>query len=102
MTLRLSFIILSALTIVSCYDALGHRDHEFVSSTGTVRFIGVEGGFYGIVDDEGNRYDPVHLDAAYRRDGLRVIFSGNTDVEIASIHMWGDVIHLTDIRIMPR
>ncbi|MBI4711867.1 MAG: hypothetical protein HY762_00960 [Planctomycetes bacterium] len=33
----------------------------FLSEIGTVRFIDIEGGFYGINGDTGQNYDPINL-----------------------------------------
>lgn len=66
--------------------------------TGTVQYIGLEGGFYGIVDDDGNKYDPVNLPDEYKEDGLQVKFSFKVLTDTASTHMWGTLIELTDIQ----
>lgn len=68
-----------------------------IRGTGTVRFIGIEGGFYGIIADDGRRYDPMHLDKAFQEDGLKVRFEGNIRDDLASFHMWGVLIELTKI-----
>ena len=89
------------LTLCACLDQNDNDPSSFskhVSTTGVIRHQDVEGGFYAIVGDDGIDYDPINLDKAYHQDGRRVRFSGNTDVEIASIHMWGRVIYLTEIQ----
>jgi len=70
------------------------------SRTGTVEFVELEGGFYGIVGDDGKRYDPINLDPAYQKDGLRVSFQAKIRQDMASIHMWGKIIELTKIEIL--
>lgn len=57
--------------------------------TGTIRYIDLEGGFYGIIADDGAEYLPNRLDEAFRVDGLRVRFTGTPDAEWASIYQWG-------------
>jgi hypothetical protein len=64
---------------------------------GTIHFIAVEGGFYGIQGDDGKRYDPVNLPARFRQEGLRVKFSGKVLKEGVSVHMWGELIELESI-----
>jgi hypothetical protein len=68
--------------------------------TGTIQYIDLEGGFYGIIADDGSRYDPVNLMDSFpefQEDGLRVKFSGNELKDHVSYHMWGTLIELTEI-----
>ena len=65
--------------------------------TGTVRFINLEGGFFGIIADDERQFDPVNLPEDYRQDGLRIKFTGQPDPNAASIHMWGILIRLDTI-----
>jgi hypothetical protein len=59
--------------------------------SGTVVFIELEGGFYGIVSDGGERYDPLNLDDEFKTDGLRIRFEAMTIQEQVGIHMWGEL-----------
>jgi hypothetical protein len=61
---------------------------------GTVRYINLEGGFYGIIADNGRHFDPLNLPEMYRVDGLRCEFSGHI-VDRHDTHMWGMDIDLT-------
>ncbi|HAK59117.1 MAG TPA: hypothetical protein DCO77_01870, partial [Nitrospiraceae bacterium] len=45
-----------------------------ISGTGTIRYISLEGGFYGIAGDDGKKYLPLHLTQEFKADGLRVTF----------------------------
>jgi hypothetical protein len=65
--------------------------------TGTVKYVDLEGGFYGIVDDQGKRYDPVNLPEAFKEDGLRVKCHIKKLPERMSFHMWGTLVGLTEI-----
>ena len=68
---------------------------------GTVTRIDLEGGFYGIVGDDGKKYDPLDLDEKYRRDGLRVAFEAEEATGMATTHMWGTPVNLTFIEEIP-
>ena len=68
-----------------------------VSGTGTVRYVELEGGFYGLVDDDSTRYIPQNLSEAYRRDSLRVRFRAVTQDSMATMQMWGTPIEILDI-----
>lgn len=65
---------------------------------GTIKYIDLEGGFYGIIDNEGNRYDPVNLTDEFKEDGLKVKFSCKILKDTIGTHMWGTTIELTDIQ----
>jgi inhibitor of cysteine peptidase len=68
---------------------------------GTVTYQDLEGGFYGILGDDGKKYDPLNLDAEYQVDGLRVAFGATEVPGVAGIHMWGTPVNLTFIREIP-
>jgi hypothetical protein len=67
-----------------------------IHETGTVKHLSFEGGFYGIVGDDGMHYDPLNLPQEFRVDGLRVQFTANT-ANCISIHMWGHIVRLVSI-----
>jgi hypothetical protein len=58
--------------------------------------LSFEGGFYGIVGDDGKNYDPLNMPQEFRVDGLRVRFTANMTDNI-SIHMWGHIVRLVSI-----
>jgi hypothetical protein len=68
-----------------------------VSGTGAIRFLDFEGGFYGIVSDDGKHYDPISLDSEFRVDGMRVRFEVRILQDVASYHMWGEVVSILHI-----
>jgi hypothetical protein len=68
--------------------------------TGTVRYVGLEGGFYGIIGDNGEHYDAHNLPRAYRVNGLRVWFRFRRRTDVGCIHMWGKIIELTEIGML--
>ena len=73
-----------------------------LSGTGTVRYLSLEGGFYGILADDGTHLDPVNLPAEFRTDGLRVHYDAQIKPEAVSVHMWGQIVVVLSIRpILP-
>lgn len=68
---------------------------------GTVTFVDLEGGFYGIAGDDGTRYYPLQLDEQFKVDGLRVAFASEPVKDIATIPMWGDPVTLMFIEKIP-
>lgn len=69
-----------------------------VSGTGTIRFIDLEGGFYGIEGDNGKKYDPMNLADEFKQDGLRVNFVADEKNNAASTHMWGTMVEIRKIK----
>lgn len=86
------------LTGLACHNApdLTEPPAPELRLEATVTYVPLEGGFYGLVTDDGARYLPLNLDDAFRRDGLRVRAEG-TVADVATIQMWGTPVRLTAI-----
>lgn len=78
-----------------------------ISGTGTIKFINLEGGFYGIDSDDGQKYDAINLNAdnpqfrEFLKDGLRVKFTVREKPDYANIHMWGKTVLINEIEKLP-
>lgn len=72
-------------------------DPTLITGSGTVRWLDLEGGFFGIVADDSARYDPGELDPFFRRDGLRVRYDLRKVEGAMSIRQWGTIV--TVVRI---
>jgi inhibitor of cysteine peptidase len=64
---------------------------------GTITYVNLEGGFYGIAGDDGKEYLPLNLDQQYHIEGLRVSFEYEPAKDTATIQMWGTPVYLTFI-----
>ncbi|MCK4430776.1 MAG: hypothetical protein KAW19_05685 [Candidatus Aminicenantes bacterium] len=79
------------------------REGDIIEGTGTITYIGVEGGFYGIITandghwDNGH-WDPINLRSEFTVDGLRVKFKAKIRDDLHSYHMWGRIIELIYIK----
>ena len=84
-------------SLAACHGSdvtsLGSR----VEADGVVRYVGLEGGFYSLESVHG-KFDPMNLPTDYRQDGLRVHFAGVVRHDMASTHMYGQILELSDIR----
>jgi len=60
-----------------------------VSGLGTITYLDLEGGFFGLIADEGAKYDLLNLDEVFQQDGLRVRFRVRLRPDVATIRMWG-------------
>jgi hypothetical protein len=70
---------------------------NIITARGTIVHISLEGGFFGIIADDGNKYLPLDLPKEFQRDGLKVEFEGKLRPDIMGIHMWGKYIEITNI-----
>jgi len=72
------------------------RRGDIIEGIGTIIYIELEGGFYGIINND-NHYVPINLPPEFEMDGLRVKFKAKIRKDLVSIHMWGILIELTYI-----
>lgn len=82
-----------SLTLSGCLPA----GRLAVTGSGTVHFVDLEGGFFGLVADDGTRYLPLNLPPAFRVDGLRVRFRGRPRPEVVTVTQWGTPLELLEI-----
>jgi hypothetical protein len=103
--------------VVAMTNELSVFQQDFVCTTGTLVFVPLEGGFMGILGDDGHHYDPVNLMAfsglvgrmekldpyvvpssfpAARLDtsGSRIWFRAKILRDAVSFHMWGTIVSL--------
>jgi hypothetical protein len=67
------------------------------SITGTVRYIDVEGGFYGIEADDGTKLDPVNLPVEFQQDGVRIRVQVEPLKNRVSLRMWGRLVRIVSL-----
>ena len=70
------------------------HDPGTVEMTGTIRHVGVEGGFWGITGDNGQKYDPLNLPEELQQAGLKLKFWVRIRKDIATTHMWGTPVQI--------
>ena len=74
-----------------------NSDNELIYGTGTIIYLKIEGGFYGILSDDDQHYDPINLPLEYQKEGLRISFIAKEISDLLSFHMWGKIIELISI-----
>jgi len=67
------------------------------SGTGEIKYLDFEGGFYGIVSNDGEHYNPINLPSEYNEDGLQVNFKFIVLENQINYHMWGTPIKIIEI-----
>ena len=93
--MRYLFLIL--ISVSGLLFLPGCLDEEVVKGTGRIQYVDLEGGFYGIISDDGAHYDPVNLPEDFMEDGLRVRCTLKILDNQSSIHMWGTVVYILEI-----
>ena len=98
--MKSTFIIAGILAVFLASIFIGWKffgKGEIISGTGTIKYIPLEGGFYGIESEKGEKYLPLNLPAEFRKDGLRVWFKGKLR-EVTTIYGWGKPIEILEIK----
>ena len=68
---------------------------------GAIVEVNQQNGWYGIVpdDDRGTRYAPDRLPDAFKKDGVRVVFSGRVGTVDPNVRTWGIPLTVSSIRL---
>ncbi len=93
MRIKVLFLIFIALSGISL-------SQDIVNTTGKIEYFPFEGGFYGIIGDDGNNYDPMNLPAEYQKENCKVKFKGIIRTDVMSVHNWGIILELKDIELL--
>lgn len=100
--IAIALIPVPVVGYMSMHEETGDKEDfsDFVDVTGagTVVYLTFEGGFWGIVGDDGEHYDPVNLDSEFRVNGLRVYFEVKIRRDLVSFHMWGKIVEILKIQ----
>ena len=63
----------------------------------TVRYIPLEGGFFGLVANDGSQYDPTNLGQEFQQDGLAVRTTLRPLRGVVSFRMWGTIVEIVSM-----
>jgi hypothetical protein len=82
-------------------DLAAAQEQQLNDAPGTVTVVNASQGWFGIVPDTDKtiRYAPDALPEAFRKDGLRVVFSGRVGRVDPNVRAWGIPLALTKIRV---
>ncbi len=90
----LIFVLITAVIVPAAKADCGKTTCEPFSITGRVHFVDIEGGFWGIVAENGRCYDPINLPARLQREGLRARFTLRALRNQFNSHMWGMMVNI--------
>ncbi len=95
--------LISVSLLTGCFHELGLGDHDrpvVILGTGSIEFVNLEGGFYGIVADDDSKYLPLNLPAEFQNDGLRVSFELHVAKDTTTIQQWGIPVRIVRIETL--
>ena len=98
MKVKSKSLLLGIILVGALASTTGIYLHNNVLFRGTIIYLSFEGGFYGIVSDTEERYDPINLPSEFQEEGLRVYVIARRIHNAASVHMWGELIDIRSIR----
>ena len=89
-------LLMSGFLLAGCKAAEEAPLSDIVSDVGTVRYVDLEGGFYGIVTERGERYLPMNLDEEFQKDGLDLRFRARVAEGVMTTQMWGQPVEIIE------
>lgn len=72
-------------------------ESEIRNMKGTVVYHEIEGGFWGIIADDGRKFNPINLSEKFQVENLRVQFDAKVKKGMVGIHMWGEYVEILKI-----
>jgi hypothetical protein len=90
-------IIVFAICLSACRGSRSDSGDSSLEATGIVEYVELEGGFFGIVTEDGRRWDPTNLADEFKVDGLRVRVRVRPAADRLGTHMWGIIVDIEEI-----
>lgn len=79
------------------YASLNPEDKKSIQITGTVTYIDLEGGFYGIVTKKNEEYLPLNIQTDLNKYNKRIItIYGYFQPNVMTIFIWGTLVYVED------
>ncbi len=68
--------------------------------TGEVHYLPFEGGFYGIIAENGDKLLPLNLSQTYYQHGTIIKFKGVVIKDMMTTKQWGEVFELSEVKLI--
>lgn len=62
---------------------------------GTVKYLKLESGFWGIKSDDGDKYIPMNMPNQLKTEGRQVEVEVDLIENMSGMHMWGEYVKIT-------
>ena len=97
------FVAGTLALLAACVSPLPAQSRSVTDVHGAIIEVNRQNGWYGIVpdDDRDIRYAPDRLPDEFKKDGVRVVFSGRVGTVDPNVRTWGIPLNLTSIRLEP-
>ena len=69
---------------------------------GIIEYIDLEGGFWGVRTDSGQKYIPIDIPDLLKKEGQAVILTAEKVKDAAGLHQWGTYIRILSFEVLPR
>ena len=80
--------------LTSEYSVLDEQDKSYHNITGTISYIDLEGGFYGVTTNDNSNYLPINIQLDLKKHNTKKIqISGYSKSDTVSFFMWGTMIY---------
>jgi hypothetical protein len=104
-TYKRLLLILSCILFITGCLATGVQTQLTPSSTpnfcGKIVYVPLEGGFYGLESNKGNKYLPVNLPENLKQHGLSIQAKLVKVKGMMGLHIWGEYVRILNIRPFP-
>ena len=100
-TLLLGLTVLCLTVLPAAVFCAGNEEKGgLITVTGTITFVDLEGGFYGFVADNGDRFFPVNLGHQYKVNNTKVRIEGKIRRNVMTTTMWGTPLEIINIQCL--
>jgi hypothetical protein len=101
--MKKQLVIIGIVAILVCVGLSGCNEEISIQEKGIIKYIDLDGGFYGIITDKQEHYDPINLLERFKQDNIRIEFKAIYVKNQSSIHMWGKLIYILEIeQLLPQ
>jgi hypothetical protein len=90
----------SEVAKMSIKPSLGKVDLKQLSFTATVKYMNLEGGFFGLVSKEGKHWLPMNLKKEFQQHGAIIKVTGSALNDLMTIQQWGTPFSITHIELI--
>ena len=95
--LFISLLFVLTAACISSYNVWGAQDE--ISFMAEVKWISLEGGFFGLVAEDGRKFFPLNLPEEFKKEGLKTRVKGNIKKDGATVQMWGAPFEIREIEV---
>lgn len=88
------------LVIRNKHQKIAFKRKHSMNIKGTINRQNLSGGFWGIIDEQGNKWKPVKMPTELQKEGLKVEVKAKKVVGGMSIFMWGTTVEILEFTIV--